>query len=324
MPRPNYGLMTGMADTFKDFLIAQKTNQEADRANRLQKMQMVKDGIQEDEQGNFSLTPEAQAKKSADLQRVQSESDYLTNGRGLLDSKGLVRDPLTHNLVEDPNSPFTRERKVADAYKAAETKKALAEASKTTNAVENPKDPKITDNQNNAAGFAIRMEDAESDLKDLISTGKYDPTKTENVLKNKATGGLLESFKPEGAKLFNQLRDNFINAQLRRESGAAISQSEYSNADRQYFPVAGDTPAVLAQKERNRAVASAAMKSGAAGAYGLLKSSVPARISSASIGPGEGQASGGYPRQVRNKKTGQIATVQSAKEAEEAKTEGFE
>ena len=49
-----------------------------------------------------------------------------------------------------------------------------------------------------------------------------------------------------------QAENNFINAILRRESGAAVSDAEYDRYATQYFPKAGDTPEVIAQKKRNR------------------------------------------------------------------------
>lgn len=49
-----------------------------------------------------------------------------------------------------------------------------------------------------------------------------------------------------------QAERNFINAVLRRESGAAISESEFENARQQYFPMPGDSAEVLAQKKANR------------------------------------------------------------------------
>lgn len=52
-----------------------------------------------------------------------------------------------------------------------------------------------------------------------------------------------------------QARNDFINAQLRRESGAAISDPEYERADKQYFPQPGDKPETLAQKAKNRQLA---------------------------------------------------------------------
>lgn len=51
-----------------------------------------------------------------------------------------------------------------------------------------------------------------------------------------------------------QAERDFINAQLRRESGAAISSGEFSNARQQYFPQPGDSPETLAQKAANRAL----------------------------------------------------------------------
>lgn len=66
-------------------------------------------------------------------------------------------------------------------------------------------------------------------------------------------GGVLPNiFKGENRQLFEQAEKNFINAVLRRESGAAISPSEFSNARSQYIPQPGDTAAVLAQKKTNR------------------------------------------------------------------------
>src|SRR5574343_656120 len=52
-----------------------------------------------------------------------------------------------------------------------------------------------------------------------------------------------------------QAQRDFINAVLRRESGAAIAESEFENARRQYFPTIGDSDSVVFQKEKNRALA---------------------------------------------------------------------
>lgn len=58
----------------------------------------------------------------------------------------------------------------------------------------------------------------------------------------------------------DQAARNFIAAQLRLESGAAISQQEYDNQYRIFFPMPGDTPEVIAQKARARQQATEAMK----------------------------------------------------------------
>ena len=54
-----------------------------------------------------------------------------------------------------------------------------------------------------------------------------------------------------------QAQRDFINAVLRRESGAAIADSEFANARQQYFPQPGDSPEVIAQKRKNRDLATA-------------------------------------------------------------------
>lgn len=41
---------------------------------------------------------------------------------------------------------------------------------------------------------------------------------------------------------------------MRKESGASIPKQEMENARTQYFPQPGDSAAVIAQKEKNRAV----------------------------------------------------------------------
>ena len=62
---------------------------------------------------------------------------------------------------------------------------------------------------------------------------------------------------------YDQAKRDFINATLRRESGAAIADSEFANADKQYFPQPGDNPEVLEQKQRNRVEAIRGFASGA-------------------------------------------------------------
>lgn len=52
-----------------------------------------------------------------------------------------------------------------------------------------------------------------------------------------------------------QAQLDFLNAILRKESGAAISTGEYTNYAKQYFPQPGDSKAVVAQKAANREAA---------------------------------------------------------------------
>ena len=55
---------------------------------------------------------------------------------------------------------------------------------------------------------------------------------------------------------YEQSKRNFVTAILRRESGAAISATEFDTAEKQYFPQAGDKPETVVQKinARNTAI----------------------------------------------------------------------
>jgi len=64
-----------------------------------------------------------------------------------------------------------------------------------------------------------------------------------------------------------QAQRDFINSILRRESGAVISDSEFDNARKQYFPQPGDSPATLEQKRLNRETAISGLQRSAGPAY---------------------------------------------------------
>lgn len=61
-----------------------------------------------------------------------------------------------------------------------------------------------------------------------------------------------EFLKTADRQKFEQARRNFINAVLRQESGAVISDQEFANAEKQYFPQAWDSDDVINQKRENR------------------------------------------------------------------------
>lgn len=105
-----------------------------------------------------------------------------------------------------------------------------------------------------AAGFAARMMDAEDVFKQLEESG-YNRADVSAGL-----GSMLPNVARTSESLMQeQAERNFVNAKLRQESGAAISESEFENAVQQYFPRAGDTPEVIKQKRQNRETDIAAM-----------------------------------------------------------------
>lgn len=108
----------------------------------------------------------------------------------------------------------------------------------------------MTEGQSNAALYADRMRASEP----IIIANSDAGQNTFDKLKAQVpgVGNYLVS---EGFQKYDQARRDFINATLRRESGAVISDAEFDNANKQYFPQPGDAPDVLKQKEQNRRIA---------------------------------------------------------------------
>jgi len=103
-----------------------------------------------------------------------------------------------------------------------------------------------------AGGYADRMANANSILDDpKITQAQVDPVQATAG----AVPGVGNFLTSNERKLAEQAQRDFVNAILRRESGAAIAESEFQNAARQYFPQPGDTPEVIEQKRRNREIA---------------------------------------------------------------------
>lgn len=126
-----------------------------------------------------------------------------------------------------------------------------------------PKDKPLTESQGKATGMALRAQRANDIINELETAGETN----RGIIKQAAghlplVGGgaemavnMLPGFAggPSGnQQKVEQARRDFINAALRVESGASISPSEFQNAERQYFPMPGDTDDVLAQKRQAR------------------------------------------------------------------------
>jgi hypothetical protein len=106
--------------------------------------------------------------------------------------------------------------------------------------------------QGRSAAYADRMVAADA----VLSDPKLEAAQTDLVQQGMGNIPVAGNFiTSEDKKLADQAQRDFINAVLRRESGAVISPSEFENARLQYFPQPGDTPEVIQQKKRNRKLA---------------------------------------------------------------------
>lgn len=155
-----------------------------------------------------------------------------------------------------------------------------------------PADPAIakkaqpmTEGQANAALYADRMRAAEKVILANESAGQSALGKGLELVPG---GNYLQS---EGYQLYEQARRDFINAVLRRESGAVISDAEFANAEKQYFPRPGDKPDVLKQKAENRRIAIEGISRAAGSTY------KPAAETPAAPAPGPAAAPAPAPQQ---------------------------
>jgi hypothetical protein len=112
-----------------------------------------------------------------------------------------------------------------------------------------PEGRKLTQEEKTGRLYASRMAQAESVFEGLPVPGLGEKFKEGVPL---GVGNLIIT--PE-SRQFYQAERNFINATLRRESGAVISDAEFDNARKQYIPQPGDDPVTLENKRQNRELA---------------------------------------------------------------------
>lgn len=124
-------------------------------------------------------------------------------------------------------------------------------ADPTTQAGKKP----LNDTQAKALQFGARMQQSGQNLDALASDGATQPGYIKRMADVVGAGALANWTQNPQQQQVEQSQRDFVNAVLRRESGAAISNSEFDNARAQYFPQPGDSAKVIEQKRRNRELA---------------------------------------------------------------------
>lgn len=110
----------------------------------------------------------------------------------------------------------------------------------------------LNDGQSKALLFGTRMQEAHKVLGTLAAEGTTTSVPGSRL---PLVGGAINAMSSGNNQMLDQAKRDFMTAVLRRESGASISTGEFDTADKQYFPQIGDSPGVIAQKSRNRALA---------------------------------------------------------------------
>lgn len=131
----------------------------------------------------------------------------------------------------------------------------------------------LTESQGNATAFGMRAAESNKILNDIEKSG----TTTTGGIRT-VTAGILGAIPLVGENLSetaksalnftasekqqqtDQARRNFVTAVLRKESGAAISPTEFANEEKKYFPQIGDSAKVIKQKQEARELAIKALE----------------------------------------------------------------
>jgi hypothetical protein len=240
----------------------------------------VQQGImqpQEAQQALANLTPQnakegaqrmgAMAMKSADSmpkvqwqdqgsQRVPTSQDPMT---------GHIQYGQALPVYQSPNNAASQQTAMSAQYQRQAWRNQDQEAAARNNVASSPggsyaatsgKPP--NEAQGKAATFGARAEEANRILGGLTYSPVALATKM-SASNFPGIGGLLgaagNAMLGKNEQMAEQSQRDFVNAVLRQESGAAISEGEFENAKKQYFPAVGDSKEVLAQKARNRDLA---------------------------------------------------------------------
>jgi hypothetical protein len=136
---------------------------------------------------------------------------------------------------------------------------------------------KPTEAEQKAAGFSQRMELSNQLITDLenklIAQGQEPnimlPTATSQAIGSIPLVGNFArtKFTSTEQQQYRQAQENWVRANLRKESGAVIGAEEMDAEIRTYFPQPGELPEVVAQKNIARQVTQEAMKTAAGKSY---------------------------------------------------------
>tara|TARA_R110000782_G_scaffold9123_1_gene29601 strand:- start:9031 stop:10152 length:1122 start_codon:yes stop_codon:yes gene_type:complete len=131
----------------------------------------------------------------------------------------------------------------------------------------------FSDVQLKSGTFAERMENSRNTVSSLISTD-FDPTQLIQYIGDNA--GVLGNYTlSDQQQMFIQASHDWIRAKLRKESGAVIAKEEMQKEYATYFPMPGDSVAVMKQKAGARKIAEKGMARESGGAFTVTDEVIP-------------------------------------------------
>jgi len=122
-----------------------------------------------------------------------------------------------------------------------------------------PEEKPLTEDQARATGFAKRMVEAAKVVDPLDMTAAAKPGFAESVIGPKIGELGINFMRDEDRQRYRQAQENWVRANLRKESGAVIGEPEMQKEIENYFPRPGDNASVIEQKRKSREAAMTAM-----------------------------------------------------------------
>jgi len=240
--------------------------------------------------GNFAKPDNDTAVVGNDLVR-KSDGTVIYNGTAKAPQIVELFDEATGQPYKAQYNPQTRSYDRVGGVKARSGMSLTTNPDGTVTLTEGTigNMPKLTESEGRNTGFYGRGIESHKTLNTLEDEGTSVANKVADAVP------IFGNFaKSDDAQKYTQAKRDFINAVLRRESGAVISPEEFANADQQYFPQPGDGKEVIGQKRRNRETTIQGLKvsSGQGAAFALPPNSPSAQ--SPSNAPKAGMVEDGY------------------------------
>lgn len=119
----------------------------------------------------------------------------------------------------------------------------------------------LTEVQAKATSFSMRMTDADKVIEKMEADKAFDPAAIRTQWAGQSgMAAPLNYLASSKAQQYEQAKRNWVTANLRLESGAAIPEDELQQEYRKWFPIPGDSPEVVKQKSDSRKIAEQAMR----------------------------------------------------------------
>ncbi len=206
-------------------------------------------------------TPQQAAAIQAYINRIQPDLQIMSQPDGtiLAINKRTMQTNVIHQGARPTwgvireNSDGTKEYGFIDPTTSRVTQSPLGPPSPPANPYASPgRAP--TESQSKDRLYTARMMDAELILSNpaVVSAAQSSWQQMGGAIGNRVPFGFGRGIMTTEFQQYDQAQRNFINAVLRRESGAVISDAEFENARKQYFPQPNDDALAVAQKAQHR------------------------------------------------------------------------